>query len=68
MIVLSEQDLVDYTKKARPSAQARVLDHMGIPFKPRPDGSLAVLRIHVEALAGAPRPGARLPAEPVLQP
>lgn len=68
MIVLSPQDLVDYTTKERPSAQARVLDHMGIPYKPRPDGSLAVLWIHIEGLVGVPRPGARLAAEPVLQP
>jgi hypothetical protein len=66
MIVLSEQELVALTKKTRPSAQARVLDFMGIRYQPRPDGSIAVLRIHVET----PEPaGARLlPPEPVLQP
>ena len=51
MIVLSEQELVDLTKKTRPSAQARVLDFMDIPYRPRPDGSLAVMRIHVETPA-----------------
>jgi hypothetical protein len=66
VIVLSKQELVELTRKTRPSAQARVLDFMGIDYKPRPDGSLAVLRIHVETPAPA---GARLlPPEPVLQP
>lgn len=52
-IVLSEQELRDYTRKERPSAQARVLDFMGVPYRPRPDGSLAVLRVHVEPVGGA---------------
>ena len=49
MIVLSEDDVVELTGKRRTSAQARVLDFMGIPYRPRPNGSLVVLRIHVEA-------------------
>ena len=67
MIVLSEKELVDLTKKERPSAQARVLDFMGIRYRPRPDGTLAVMRIHAETVEGHAT-GARLPAEPVLQP
>lgn len=67
MIVLSEEELVDLTKKERPSAQARVLAFMDIRYRPRPDGSLAVLRIHVETIEGQV-PSARLPPEPVLQP
>lgn len=67
MIVLSEAELVDLTKKTRPSAQARVLDFMQIRYRPRPDGSLAVLRIHAEETESG-HAGARLPAEPVLQP
>ena len=47
MIVLSEDEVVELTGKRRPSAQTRVLDFMGIPYRPRPDGTL-VLRIHVE--------------------
>lgn len=66
MIVLTEQELVELTNKVRPSAQARVLQALGIPSKPRPDGSLVVYRIHVETPAPA---GARLlPPVPVLQP
>jgi hypothetical protein len=67
MIVLSEQELIDLTEKTRPSAQARVLDFMGIQYRPRPDGSLAVLRIHVEVI-GPSLSGARLAREPELQP
>lgn len=72
MIVLTEEELVEYTKKERPSAQARVLDFMGIPYRPRPGSkgriaSLAVLRIHVETIEGQV-PSARLASEPVLQP
>lgn len=72
MIVLTEEELVEYTKKERPTAQARVLDFMGIPYRPRPGGkgriaSLAVLRIHVETIETQVS-SARLPPEPVLQP
>ena len=65
MIALSEDDLVELTGKRRSSAQARVLDFMGIPYRSRPDGTLAVLRIHVETVEERPR-GATLPAEPQL--
>jgi hypothetical protein len=46
-LTLSEKELYELTKKERPSAQAKVLAFMGIPYKPRPDGSLAVYRIHL---------------------
>lgn len=67
MIVLSELELEELTEKERPTAQARELDFMKIPYRTRRDGTLAVLRIHVET-PEAERPGARLPAEPALQP
>ena len=41
---LDEDQVVELTKKRRHDAQARALRFMGIEFKPRPDGSLAVLR------------------------
>lgn len=59
MIILSEQDLVDLTQKVRPKAQARVLDFMGIPHRPRSDGSLVVLRIHVEVIDPGAKPSSR---------
>ena len=42
-MILSPEDLVDLTLKDRPSAQRRELEFLGIPFKPRKDGSLIVL-------------------------
>jgi hypothetical protein len=66
VIVLSEDELRALTKKVRPSAQSRVLEALGIRYKPRPDGSLLVYRIHAEPQGVA---GARLLSpEPVLQP
>lgn len=65
-MILSEQELRTLTGKQRPSAQARVLDRLAIPYRTRPDGTLVVIRASVEA----PSLGsARLPApEPVIQP
>ena len=40
---MSDRDRVDLTQKVRPSAQTRVLKHMRVPFRTRPDGTLAVL-------------------------
>lgn len=64
MIVLSAQEIRDLTGKLKPAAQARELDFMGIPYKPRRNGSLCVYRVHVEG----PLPGsAKIQAEPELQ-
>lgn len=52
-IVLSTEDLVALTKKEKPTYQAKQLVHLGIPYKARTDGSLVVLRAHVEGLLGA---------------
>lgn len=64
-IWLTTDQLRELTDKVRPSAQARALDFMGIFYRKRPDGSLAVLSAHVEApgMARPPRePSLRLPA------
>lgn len=54
MLTLSPAELREFTGKRRCDAQARVLDHMGVPYSTRPDGTLAVLRSVVErALGGA---------------
>ena len=65
-IVLSPADIADLTKRKRASAQARQLAHLGIPCERRTDGSLVVLRVHVEAITAAaakrderPRPRVR---------
>jgi hypothetical protein len=49
-VILTEQQIRDLTKKVKPSAQARELDALGIPSKPRRDGSLVVLMVHVEGM------------------
>jgi hypothetical protein len=66
MIVLTPQELAALTGRARPTAQARALEFMEIPYFRRPDGSVAVLRIRVEGIGK--RPGATLIREPKLQP
>lgn len=61
-LTLSPAELADLTEKVKSSAQARELDHMKIPYRVRRDGSLAVLRVHVETLLGAVSvPSARTP-------
>lgn len=45
---LSREQLVALTGKKYVPAQIRELEHLHIPYKRRRDGSLLVLRIHVE--------------------
>lgn len=45
---LSPREIEQLTGRVRPGWQRRALDHMGIPYRVRPDGTLVVLRIHVE--------------------
>jgi hypothetical protein len=52
-ITVTPQDLVTLTDRERPSAQARVLARLGIPHRRRPDGSLIVLRCHVDTVTAA---------------
>lgn len=45
---LSADEISNMTSRVQHAAQARVLRSMGIAFKKRADGTLAVLRAHVE--------------------
>lgn len=45
---LSPDEIEALTDRHRPGWQARQLDHLGIPYRRRTDGTLVVLRIHVE--------------------
>lgn len=56
-MILTRAELEELTGKSRSAAQARVLTHMGIPHRRRPDGSVVVIRAHVEQPAAmlAPR-------------
>lgn len=49
---LSEDEIVELTKKRRKSSQAVALRFMGIEHRIRPDGSLAILRTHIEQTLG----------------
>ncbi len=54
---LTASELQSATSKKQPSAQARVLRALGIPFKRRPDGKLLVgLDAVSAALAGTTTP------------
>ena len=64
---LSAAEVVTLTMRKRPSAQARVLDALKIPYRERPDGTLVVFR---SAFAGAeesekPPPQLHLPPRPM---
>ena len=52
MLILTPAELYELTGRRRCDAQARALDHMGVPYSRRPDGTLAVLRVAVERLLG----------------
>jgi len=50
---LTDEELLSLTHLRRPSAQARALRAMGVPYRPRPDGTLLVGRLAAgRALAG----------------
>jgi hypothetical protein len=49
-MILCEQEIRDLTRKRRSAWQAKELDFLGIPYARRSDGSLIVLRGHVDAL------------------
>jgi hypothetical protein len=55
-VFLTELQLFELTRKLRHDAQVRVLRAMGIEHKVRPDGSVAVLKAHVEHLLGGTSP------------
>lgn len=66
MLTLTPTELRELTGRRRGDAQERALNHMGIPYGRRPDGSLVVLRSVAERLLGG---GGTMPkAEPQLQP
>lgn len=52
MMFLSNQQVQELTGRQRVSAQAKALDAMGIPYRRRPDDTLAVLRAAVETILG----------------
>ncbi|WP_434033549.1 DUF4224 domain-containing protein [Cupriavidus sp. a3] len=65
-LTLSGDEVRELTNRQKPSAQIRALRAMGIEHKVRPDGTVAVLRSHVDAQMGGPRE--RRAASPDWQP
>lgn len=51
---LSSDEIYSMTERVQRRAQAKMLRSMGVEFRQRADGSLAVLRRHVEKIFGAP--------------
>jgi hypothetical protein len=65
-LTLTADELRDLTGKQRPSAQARALNAMGIEFKRRADGTVAVDRGHYERVMEGGTPKPRKKAEPAI--
>jgi hypothetical protein len=53
-LILDSEEIHALTMRVQHAAQARVLNAMGIEHRTRPDGSIAVLRSHVEQVMGGP--------------
>lgn len=49
---LTADEVHDLTDRIQRTAQKKVLRSMGVEFRERPDGSVAILRAHVEKLFG----------------
>jgi hypothetical protein len=47
---LTPEALVNFTQQEQPFMQRRELEHLGIPYKVRRDGTLIVLAVHVEGM------------------
>lgn len=52
LLLLSPAEVAALTGKVRRGAQIRALRGMGIEHKARPDGTVVVLRSHVELVLG----------------
>ena len=51
-MILSETELRDLTGRRQKSCQMQALRFMGIEHKVRPNGSIVVLKAHVERMLG----------------
>lgn len=64
---LDSSEVKELTGRTQHASQAKVLRAMGIEHKARPDGTIAVLRSHVETALGGGVPAAarkKAPPEP----
>lgn len=51
-IVLTKDEIEALTGRHRKDAQVKALRYMGIEHRVRPDGSIAVLKAHIDLLLG----------------
>lgn len=58
-MLLTTEEVRELTNRVRRHAQAAVLNSLGVEHRIRPDGSIIVLRAHVEFLLGASAPAHR---------
>jgi hypothetical protein len=63
-VFLTPEELAELTSRRRRPAQQVQLNAMGIEYKVRADGSIAVLRAHVERVFGAAAPAEQRKAKP----
>ena len=64
---LNDEELQALTRRQKPTAQARALAAMGLEYRVRPDGTIAVLTSHVqEQMGGTPSAAPTAQAEPDL--
>lgn len=55
-MILNKSELIELTGRRVKSAQIKALRFMGIEHKIRPDGSVVVLRAHVQQVLGLKEP------------
>lgn len=71
-IILDQREIVELTGRKRRDCQKSALNHMGIEYRVRPDGSVAVSRNHVENVLGCTEVKKRKEVEPdwdaIMQP
>jgi hypothetical protein len=51
-VFLNDEEIEQLTEKKRHSTQRKILNALGVSHKVRPNGTLVVLRAHVEKLLG----------------
>lgn len=61
---LTDQELTELTGKRQNAARIRVLNSMRVQHKIRPDGSIAVLRAHVERIFGEKKSNPKMEWQP----
>jgi len=52
MHFLTPEELYELTHRKQKTSQRTALNQMGIEYKVRPDGSIAVLKSHIEKVMG----------------